>query len=229
MYTRFSSEQKEFIRLNFKGRGITELTTLFNTRFGTMKKTYQINNQRQYLGLRSGLPKGVRPRVYTLQQIKFIKHNSKGRRTSELTLLFNLMFNTTITDNAMLQLKHRYGVTSGIKGWEGMLHPRYCLIGSERLTRDGYVKIKVSDGNWVHKNRLIWEKANGKIPKNHAIIFADGNKQNFSLDNLLLISKSEQTVMNCQGLITTNAELTKVGHRIAGLKIAISKSKRKLK
>ena len=64
-------------------------------------------------------------------------------------------------------------------------------IGSERIIKDGYTEIKVAEPNkWESpKHRVIWEKVNGKISKGYALVFADGNKQNFGLDNLILVSE----------------------------------------
>lgn len=72
----------------------------------------------------------------------------------------------------------------------------YKPIGYERTTKDGYVEVKVRDGekqkNFELKHRLIWEKHNGKIPKGYNIQFKDGNRLNCNIDNLYMISRAEQ-------------------------------------
>ena len=69
----------------------------------------------------------------------------------------------------------------------------YKPVGSERVNVDGYVEVKVADpGKWRLKHRVIWEEAHGPIPRGHNVQFRDGNPQNLSLDNLYLISRSEQ-------------------------------------
>ena len=51
-------------------------------------------------------------------------------------------------------------------------------IGTESLRSDGYVWVKVSEPRtWREKHRIIWEEANGQIPKGHVVLFADGNRQ----------------------------------------------------
>jgi hypothetical protein len=69
-------------------------------------------------------------------------------------------------------------------------------IGSERITRDGFIQRKVSDaGNesqkWRPVHHLIWEEHNGPVPKMHIILFKDGNKRNTVIENLVCISKAE--------------------------------------
>lgn len=66
-------------------------------------------------------------------------------------------------------------------------------VGSERIDRDGYIMIKVAEPNkWKLKHRLVWEQANGPIPKGYNIQFRDGNKLNLDIDNLYMISRKEQ-------------------------------------
>lgn len=49
----------------------------------------------------------------------------------------------------------------------------------------------------------------------HKVIFADKNKRNFSIDNLILVANSEALIMNTNKLIYEEAELTKTGVLIA--------------
>lgn len=66
-------------------------------------------------------------------------------------------------------------------------------VGSERVNVDGYCEIKVAEPRkWKLKPRVIWEEANGAIPPGYNIQFKDHNPQNCTLENLYMISKSEQ-------------------------------------
>jgi hypothetical protein len=84
----------------------------------------------------------------------------------------------------------------------GMFKPghkshNYMAIGSERIEKiDGYVQVKVKRATWVFKHRLIWEQHNGPIPVNHVVIFIDGNKRNFDINNLQLITLQENMQRN---------------------------------
>lgn len=74
-------------------------------------------------------------------------------------------------------------------------------VGSEVVDRDGYLKVKVAEPNvWKYKHRLLWEQTYGKIPEGHLVVFRDGNKRNIVLENLALISKSQNAVMNRSGI-----------------------------
>lgn len=72
----------------------------------------------------------------------------------------------------------------------------YKPIGTERVSKDGYLERKIHDGmplqsRWRAVHLLVWEEANGPLPASHAIAFKDGNKRNTALDNLECISRAE--------------------------------------
>lgn len=66
-------------------------------------------------------------------------------------------------------------------------------VGSERINVDGYIEIKVAEPNrWKLKHRIIWEQVYGEIPKGYNVQFKNQNPKDCRIDNLYLISKSEQ-------------------------------------
>ena len=181
---------------------------------------------------------------YSEEKIKFLKDNVKGISLQELTNKFNKEFNTDLPTKVISNMKRYLNLTSGIdtkfkKGqvsWnkgKKMTQEQYekCkktmfqkgnityntrAIGTERIDVDGYTYIKIAEPNkWKLKHRVLWEKENGLIPKGYNLIFADGNKQNLDLDNLVLVSNSELFIMNRNGLYKKNKELTKTGSVIA--------------
>lgn len=103
--------------------------------------------------------------------------------------------------------------------------PKNCKpVGTEKITSDGYTEIKIALPNkWVRKHIYLYEKAHGKVPKGHVIIFADKDRSNFNLDNLICVSRSELAVINKNKLVYPNGEFTKVGVNIAKVKMAISR------
>jgi hypothetical protein len=122
----------------------------------------------------------------------------------------------------------------GTGGWEptqfkkGKMPWNYKPVGTERINTDGYVEIKIADPKtWKGKHIIIWEEANGPVPKGHVLIFADGNQQNVTVENLLLVSRRELAVMNKRGLISGDSELTKTGVVIADIYLKIGERKRK--
>lgn len=69
-------------------------------------------------------------------------------------------------------------------------------VGSEREC-DGYLQRKVTDTgytprDWRPVHHLVWEEHTGQpVPKDHALVFRDGNRRNFDPDNLELVTRAE--------------------------------------
>ena len=191
---------------------------------------------------------------YTPKEIRFLEKKVIGRSYAELTELFNERFGLSVTVSQLGGTLKRYNLTNGRdgrfrlgqipfnKGRKGIRLSRrtefkrgqmpwnHKPVGTKRVNGEGYLEIKIAEPKtWKAMHVLIWEKANGPVPKRHAIIFADGNKSNIALKNLLMVSRSELAVMNHCGLISANRDLTKVGKTVADLKILFSRRKRRLK
>ncbi len=70
-------------------------------------------------------------------------------------------------------------------------------IGYERVNRDGYIDVKVAEPKTFKlKHRIVWEENRGAIPRDHNIQFKDGNRQNCDIENLYLISRKDQMILN---------------------------------
>lgn len=188
---------------------------------------------------------------------QFILDNYKGRYNQELADLFNQKFNTNITSRMIKSYKANNKLNSGLTGkfrkgqtphnkgkkmpkevYEKVKHtmfakgnvpPNHRPVGSERISKDGYIEVKVAEPNkWRLKQRVVYEEAKGKIPEGCPIIFLDGNKRNFDIDNLRCITRSELLYLNCNGLNNSN-EITETGILMARLDRDKNKKKQELK
>lgn len=188
---------------------------------------------------------------------QFILDNYKGRYNQELADLFNQKFNTNITSRTIKSYKANNKLNSGLTGkfrkgqtphnkgkkmpkevYEKVKHtmfakgnvpPNHRPVGSERISKDGYIEVKVAEPNkWRLKQRVVYEEAKGKIPEGCTMIFLDGNKRNFDIDNLRCITRSELLYLNCNGLNNSN-EITETGILMARLDRAKNKKKQELK
>lgn len=54
-----------------------------------------------------------------------------------------------------------------------------------------YKYIRVSEANWVHYHRWLWEKHKGPVPKGYLVAFKDGDQTNLTIENLECISRAE--------------------------------------
>ena len=98
-------------------------------------------------------------------------------------------------------------------------HPEWHIKQDVLPLINGSCEFKTCDGkgnkNWMPKQQVIYEKEHGPIPSKHKVIFADGNRFNFDINNLILVSNSEELIMNRNSLRFDDKELTKTGSIIA--------------
>lgn len=189
---------------------------------------------------------------YTTEQADFLKRNVKGRKVRELTEIFNDQFGLNLKDSQIRAFIKNHGLRSGVdarfnsghvpfnKGKKGVTQGgkstqfkegqkphNYMPVGSERVNGDGYVDVKVADPNkWRAKHLLIWEEENGPVPKGYAVIFGDGNRHNFDIENLILVSRKQLAILNKNKLIQDNTEMTKTGIIVADIYGKIGERKR---
>lgn len=104
-------------------------------------------------------------------------------------------------------------------------------VGTTRTTRDGYKEIKIAEPNvWALYQRYLYEQAHGeKLTKEDIILFADGDKTNFDIDNLVKVNRANLLLLNRRGLIFDDPELTKAGVNVSKLIEAMHKRKKEVK
>ena len=112
---------------------------------------------------------------------------------------------------------------------KGQKPHNYKPLGSERITKDGYCEIKVSDTGrrWKSKHLVVYEKHHGKVPRGSVVIFLDGDKRNFDIDNLHLVTRNQLAMLNKNSLIQKDAELTKTAINVVDLMKKISAIEKK--
>lgn len=108
----------------------------------------------------------------------------------------------------------------------GQLPKNYKSVGSERISKDGYLQRKITDtgyppNDWVGVHILIWEQHHGSIPPGHVVVFKDKNKTNLALNNLECITRVELMKRN------THRNLPKELSQLITLRGAITRQIRK--
>jgi len=163
---------------------------------------------------------------YTQEEENWLKDNVDNFANSiGLAKAFNIRFKSKRNAPAIrkkisyLLPKHKYGHSGGKeKGFGSSVTA--SPIGSERWT-GGYLYIKIADKplpkkfttadirkNWVAKHRLVWEREHGEIPKDGIVVFLDGDRSNFDLDNLYCTSKKITATMIRNKWFSENRDIT---------------------
>ena len=189
---------------------------------------------------------------WTKEEKEYISEITPGRHYKEILEMMNDKFEYQFTYEQVKSAIIRFNLKTGFngrfekghvpanKGTKGIMKPNKASfkkghvhwnkkpIGSERVSVDGYTEIKVADPNkWRLKHRVMYEKYHNVVlnPK-QLVIFADGDKSNMSKENLLLVDNNQLLILNQNGLINENRELTKTGLNIANIIIKLNELKR---
>ena len=189
---------------------------------------------------------------WTKEEKEYLSEITPGRHYKEILEMMNDKFEYQFTYEQVKSAIIRFNLKTGfngrfekghvpaIKGTKGIMKPNKTSfkkghvhwnkkpIGSERVSVDGYTEIKVADPDkWRLKHRVMYEKYHNVVlnPK-QLVIFADGDKSNMSKENLLLVDNNQLLILNQNGLINENRELTKTGLNIANIIIKLNELKR---
>lgn len=199
---------------------------------------------------------------YTEEERAFLKEFVPGHSHLEITEEFKRRFSCEITVGQIASSIKRYNLNTGRTGRfpkgnipvnkgthpptvgrmgetqfkKGHLPHNTKPLGYERISKDGYIEIKINENPdknkgekfFKAKHHIVWEKVNGKIPKGYIVIFLDGNPLNCAIENLALISRAEHLQMIRRNLRSDIPEFTKTGVLIAKASI-LTKAKAKRK
>lgn len=100
-------------------------------------------------------------------------------------------------------------------------------VGTEVVKDDDYLWRKIAEPNkWRQVHRLVYEQLHGSIPKGMCVTFLDGDRRNFSPDNLVLISQDENRILNHKRLRHTDKTIATTGIALARLESTINKKRR---
>lgn len=190
---KYTKEMEQWLRDNAKNKYTKEICEEFDKRFNTKTTISAMWQQLYRLGIKTNSKKGKQP-------------YNKGKKWDEWMSKEGQInsFKTTFK--------------------KGSIPHNTLPVGTEIIDKFGYIWVRCATPQnkskshtfWIRKNQLIYEQHYGKIPENHCVIFADGDKRNFNIGNLILVSKDEQIYMNLNKLYFKGfSDITKSGALIA--------------
>lgn len=200
-------------------------------------------------------PKNVLNRKYTEEERNFIFENYKGTSNQKLLEMIRERFPATEFNASRLKaFKARNNLDSGLtgrfvkgqasfnKGTKGLINvggnktsfkkgniPHNTdPIGTEKITSDGYLWIKIDNQigvkknvNWIQKHRYVWEQHYGPVPEGKMITFLDGDRTNFDINNLEMIDNEINIELHKSKLRYKDSELTRAGINIAKINVKV--------
>jgi len=172
---KYTAEHLEFLQTGYRSIKVSDLAAAFNRQFGTRKTSGQIAAALIHYKIKCGRSHKDRlinrVRLFTPEQVEFLKIHYRGRSVAELKDVFNDRFGTDMIRKQIRTAVNNRGITSGRTGqfpkgnapWnkdtKGMgltganktsfkkgNVPANCKpVGSERIDKDGYIYIKIKE------------------------------------------------------------------------------------
>lgn len=207
MANRLTEEQVRFIKERYDEMPTVKLCEAFNENFGTCFKKGVFYGFCHELGL-----KKHNQHHYTEEEELFLKENASRMTRRELQQAFNEKFGTSIKEDAIVMRCWQKGYKpmndgkfkAGSVPWEKTeggkeaylkTLPRAELGKEYTMTGKPYTYVRTERGR-EPKHRVIYREHFGELSRGEAVIFADGNKDNFSPDNLLKVSNSVMATLH---------------------------------
>lgn len=196
----FTDAQENFIRENHKGKSVECLIDMMEAEFGIRFKTHQIEHFKNKNNLKSfGFPQEIR---------QYILEIYDNKTFDVIADMVNKKFHTEYKGSQMSTFLHKRGMKTGF-------HTSIYQNGDE-VIRAGYVYIKV-DGVFKKKDRYVLECAHVKVKPNDKIKHLDGDLMNCELDNLAIITESENLYLNKNHFISSDREFNQCSITLAKL------------
>lgn len=250
----FTPEMYEYATKLYSKMSIGETTKLFNEKFGTDREPQQLRGNMKARGFRNGrttgeIMKGV-SKLFSSEQIQFMKDNYAKLGRKGLTDALNAKFNTEFKQSQIVGYvknnkinsgrtgHYQKGVPSWSKGTKGVIKANSGSfkkglvphnvkpIGSERVSVDGYIEIKVKGSKaWKLKHRIVYEQHFGKLKPGDVVRFKDDDQLNLEPGNLIKLSRAEHHFLNKLGYSKADISLKPTLELIAKLQAKTSEIK----
>lgn len=248
----FTAEMERFIFENYLRYDTTELARRINEEFETDITKGQVRSFRRKHNLRRDGLTGKS--IYPAEVQAFICENYKGTGYKQMVRLIYQRFGLIYTEKQIRAYYRNNKLNSGLLGnrfergkvncrkkkrtwspenektWfkKGNIPHNHVPVGTERLRSSGYIWVKIAEPKkWRMKHLVIWEEANGPIPKGYKVYFRDGNRENCTLENLMLIEQRVIGILNKKGLSQYHGDLADTAVNVARVELAISDAKKR--
>ncbi len=143
----------------------------------------------------------MKPREFTQEQIEWVRENIPHMSTRECAQAFSEKFPEGLGQTVLRRLMKKNGISARAKenaptpvGTERYSSYYDCIMVKVSESRVAGIKkdspefVRIRNNSWKMKQNLIWEQMTGEtIPWRHIVVFLDGDRTNYSPDNLFAV------------------------------------------
>lgn len=165
---------------------------------------------------------------YTNEFEEYAKLKSQELTQEQLRNELEKKFNLIIKKTSFQKYLYRHNIKCIDYAKTKVRDMLKCEIGYEYIRSDGMILVKVAQPNkWEHKQRVLYKKYhNCELTSDDFIIFLNQDRNDFSKDNLVKITRRESSILSNQKMFSSNKELTKLGILTAKLMIKANEIRR---
>ena len=214
-YGKYTPEMVEWLKINFEKTKFDTLVEAFNKHFNTTftKSALWHKTNRILDGQITRVNKYIPRTKWTNEMVNWLKENYNKYSYKKASEQINKIFNVKTTTGSVEHKVNRLGLKKDKEGlrasynfkraskfWfrRGRISPIKKPIGYERLDKKtGIIWIKTQDPDiFEAKHRVIYREHYGEIKEGMNIVFLNGNKQDYRIENLVALTNQELALFN---------------------------------
>ena len=222
--TPYTKEQKEWFKKTYKNMSRQEIAILFNEKFGHVKK---INiNSRLFNEVE---PKYKQPKRKKQKPRKTVDRNEqkildiylkpkKAPTYQKVADIYNQTEKIKISKNHVKTTVRKHLSIRKETATRTSMKPKWSLRNDKK---EGWKIREKEGGKYIPLHIFIYEYMFEKLKEDEIVIFIDGNKENFELDNLVKVDRRifmsmwKQNINNKGSITKAWVEIKKLEYEIA--------------
>lgn len=243
---RYPEGMVDWIKANYINLTLPELTEICNDIFKTNLSKKAMSSLKKRYGL-TGAPRAkVYSGTFPEEICCFIEENYLGTGHQQMADLIRKEFGQEYTAQQIKSYYANHDLNSGLTGHfkkgqashnKGvkMSHEVYekakatmfkpgsrphnaVPVGTVVMATIGYYKEKVAEPDeWEFCHIKAWKDAHGEIPEGMIVSFKDGNREDWSIENLILLTREENAYLNGTHMRSEFPEITAAAANVAKL------------
>ena len=157
---------------------------------------------------------------------KYAKTHTREQLRKRLEKKYNLLISTHKLSNYLYKRNIKcIDYNAGVTKRKIDRHP----VGYEYKKEDGMVIVKIQPNKWEYKQRLIYMKYhNCELTDDDYIIFRNHDRSDYSIDNLVKISRKESSYLANYEMYSKDPDVTDTGVLTAKLMIKVKEKSNSL-
>ncbi len=207
---RVTKEHHDFIKKHQAHITREEMTKMFNDAFGLSVSESKVASYAK----RHGMLRVITPLIHKPEHLQYLKDNHGLLPRSQLTDKFNQHFGTSFTAKDIKTVCRRLGLKMK------KVRRNYLPVGTVRQ-HGKFLCIKTEEPDvWESMHKYVYEQEHGPMPDGFIIMFADGDRHNVDIDNLVCVPHDASWIINKGGVAKTdNPELNRAVMLTASLSV----------